>query len=57
MLKMQSADDPDYLRKRANHLRHVVRGLLDPSAVKELERFIIELEVKADKLTDKLQLV
>ena len=46
-----TTDSPDYLRQRANRLRQVVRGVGDPRAVEELERFISELETRADELT------
>lgn len=45
-----TAGDADQLRRRANRLRQVLRGLLDPRAVDEIERFIAELEAEADAL-------
>jgi hypothetical protein len=44
------AEDPNVLRRRANRLRQVARGLLDRNAIEELERFIGELEARADAL-------
>lgn len=41
-------DRPSDLRKRANRLRDVVRGVMDPAAHQEIERFIAELEERAD---------
>lgn len=43
--------DPHYLRQRADRLRHTMRGLLDKRAIAELERFIGELEARADELS------
>ena len=43
--------DPHYLRQRADSLRHTMRGLLDQRALAELERFISELEARADELS------
>src|SRR5258708_5176944 len=42
-------DDAEVLRRRANGLCQVVRGIADLKAVQELERFIAELEDQADR--------
>ena len=49
--KTQSTEDPDRLIKRANRLRQVVQGVMDPKAVEEIERFISDLDARADVLT------
>jgi len=49
MYHLSSADRPSDLRKRANRLRDVARGVMDPSALREIERFIAELEETADR--------
>lgn len=41
-------DRPGELRTRANRLRNVVRGVMDSAAHREIERFIAELEARAD---------
>ncbi len=45
-----SDENPTYLRQRANRLRDVARGVYDPKALEELERFIVTLESQADQL-------
>lgn len=45
------ADDPDYLRQRADLLRQVIRGITDREAFQQIERFITELEAKAGRLS------
>jgi hypothetical protein len=50
MSNIQAPDDPDVLRKRAKHLRKVIRGVVDLKVVEDLERFIAELEARADAL-------
>jgi len=44
-------DDPNYLRKRADDLRVVLRSVGDEKAADVLKGFIVELEAKADRLT------
>lgn len=50
MPDISCAEDAAGLRRRANRLRQVVRGLLDLRAIEEIERFINELEARADAL-------
>jgi len=47
---MLRSDDPDYLRKRADDLRAVLRSVGDEKAADVLKGFIAELESKADRL-------
>jgi hypothetical protein len=51
MSKTQSDDDPVHLRKRAIRPTDVARGVYDPKALEELERFIVEFEARAHALT------
>jgi hypothetical protein len=44
-------EDAESLRRRANRLRHLVRGVVDAKAVAEIERYIDELEAQVDVLT------
>lgn len=53
MSKMQPDDDPVHLRRRAIRLRDVARGVYDSKALEELERFIVELEARADELINR----
>lgn len=46
--QLKFADAPSDLRKRADRLRDVVRGVMDPAAHHEIERFIAELEERAE---------
>jgi hypothetical protein len=51
MTRTETGDDAEVLRRRANRLRQVVRGVADPKAVEEIERFIAELESQAHQLS------
>ncbi len=51
MSNTYAPEDAESLRRRANQLRDVVRGIYDTKAVAEIERFIDELEAQADVLT------
>src|SRR5215469_2832512 len=44
-------EDTESLRRRANRLRDVVRGVGDAKAVAEIERYIDELEAQVGVLT------
>jgi len=45
------ATSPDALRARANRLRDVARGVINPKVTQEIENFICELEARADELS------
>lgn len=49
MFRLSFAERPGDLRRRANRLRDVARGVTDPVALREIERLIAELEERADK--------
>jgi hypothetical protein len=51
MTRAETLDDAVVLRRRANRLRQVVRGVTDPKVVQEIERFIAELDAQADRLS------
>jgi hypothetical protein len=50
MSRIRSADDRTGLRTRANQLRQVLRAVTDPQAVQAIERFIAELEARANRV-------
>ena len=48
MFHFRFADRRSDLRRRADRLRDVARGMTDPAALHEIERVIAELEERAD---------